>query len=85
MFFTKCAKIAAWLSIFLGLLAIAIGILISIDPSNAEIKAAFPRKIIGPRLANSAVGSGLLSIGIGIAFGVLSEISRSLKPKEDSE
>lgn len=85
MFFTRCAKIAAWLSFVLGSLTIALGILIAFDPSNMEIRAAFPGKIIGPKFVGSVIVNGLLLMGIGIALGVLSEISRSLKPKEDSE
>ncbi|UDL88115.1 hypothetical protein LGH82_23565 [Mesorhizobium sp. PAMC28654] len=74
MFFTKLALVIAWLLVILGGLQVALAF--SIDPTMAP-------RYFGSRTLGQAIDRGVLCFLIGIAGGVVAEISKSVAAKAE--
>lgn len=74
MFFTRVGMIVAWLVCAFGVMRIAPALAVLLAPESFPNSARF----IGGG-TGEAIDKGLLAIVVGIALGVLVEISQSLR------
>lgn len=81
MFFTNLGRIAAWLIFGLSVFRVAFGFLLAFtasDPANAA------QRYMGEVNTGAAINEGIYGVGIAIALGVLTEISRNLSKETNS-
>lgn len=72
MFFTKFGTIAASLVCLFGALLVVMGL--TVDPSDMEARALY----LAGRNPGQTIDRGIVTIGCGIVFGILAEISKFL-------
>lgn len=75
LFFTNLGRIAAWLIFGLSVFRVAFAFFVAFtsdDPATAA------QRYLGEINTGAAIDEGIYGIGIAIALGVLTEISRNL-------
>tara|TARA_R110002072_G_scaffold6690_12_gene38362 strand:- start:426 stop:674 length:249 start_codon:yes stop_codon:yes gene_type:complete len=72
MFFTKVGTVVVVIVMFFGAFAVLSGLLVA---NNPELAGRYFSSSVG---SGERIDQGLVAIFIGIAFGVVTEISRSL-------
>lgn len=77
MFFTKTARIVAFLMFGLGVLRLAMGAILAFGTDTMADNQAAARHILAASNTGEAINEGMLYIFAAIALGVLSEISRN--------
>jgi hypothetical protein len=78
MFFTKIGKILAHLMFWLGLLRVAMGFLFALGAPDMESNRAAARHFLSAATTGEAINEGMIAILVGVAFGILAEISARL-------
>ena len=73
MFFTKAGGVVAWIAFILGGLRAMMGFYVASSPHDPEVS----RYLLGTS-TGAAIDQGLYAMGLGIALGILTEISRSV-------
>jgi hypothetical protein len=76
MFFTKFSAGVAWLTVILSVFQIVVGIAIATlgSPETA-------RDIFGSRGTGRAIDQGMIWLVVGLALGMVSEMSRAIVEK----
>ncbi|MFC0161379.1 hypothetical protein ACFFKB_25885 [Mameliella alba] len=82
MFFTKMAGVAAWVIFVLAVIRLVMGFLLAF---GADDPTAAARIYLGSGTTGEAIDQGFRWLGYAIIFGVLSEISKSLRPSGSPE
>lgn len=77
MFFTKVGGIVAWLAFALGALRALMGFTVAFWGNDAMAAEFFGRRTTG-----QVIDQGIYAMLFGIGLGILTEISRSVAPKE---
>lgn len=77
MFFTQAGRVVAWLAFIFGLLDAVAGFAIAFLGNDATAT-----EYLRGRSTAQVIDRGLYWAGVGIVLGILTEISRSLAPKE---
>ena len=79
MFFTRAARVLAWLAIIYAVVRIALAVFViqSGDPSLVH-------RYIGSGTTGQAIDRALYVLVFGIALGVLADISRSVAKATDT-
>lgn len=74
MFFTSVGRVLAFITVAFGGMRLVAGVVVAI---NGTPEAA--ARYLGSATSGAAIDQGIMTIGIGIALGILTDISRSLK------
>ncbi|MFA6155057.1 hypothetical protein [Mesorhizobium sp.] len=77
MFFTKFGLVIAWLLLTVGTFRVGTAFYIAYT-----MQTNMAPRYLGSKTTGEVIDAGLLYILIGVALGVLVEISRSLVPKQ---
>lgn len=83
MFFTKIGKILAHLLFWLGLLRVGMGFLFAVGTPDMENNRAAARHFLGAANTGEAINEGMIAILVGIALGILAEISARRSAESD--
>ncbi|MEK1890738.1 MAG: hypothetical protein AAAB35_24880 [Phyllobacterium sp.] len=78
MFFTKLGRIIAWLLVILGGIRASLGFVIAFGGNQA-----MAQRYLGSGTTGEAIDKGLLFILLGVAVGMIAEISRSVAARAD--
>lgn len=78
MFFTQVGRIVAWLAFVFG--ALRVGLAIHIGMSDNY--HAMAKRYLGTSNPGEAIDKGSLMLVFGICLGILTEISRSVRPSK---
>ncbi len=81
LFFTNLGRIAAWLIFGLSVFRVAFGFLVAF---TADDPASAAQRYMGEVNTGAAINEGIYGVGIAIALGVLTEISRNLSKETNS-
>lgn len=82
MFFTRVARVLAFLIIAVGVIETAVGFYIASQPEEMRAGLLFPFGSSG-RSPGQLIDRGLRAIFIAIALGTLAEISFSVQDRRD--
>lgn len=82
MFFTNIGRVIAWLLFGLAVFKVSIGFLIAF---TAEDPVGAAQRYLGKANTGAAIDEGVYGIGVAIALGILTEISRNVSKETQSE
>jgi hypothetical protein len=85
MLFTWLGKIAAWLAVLLGSLRIGMGLFVASIDDPEQYAFAVKRYLGSASSSGEAIDRGINVIVIGIALGVLTEISSTLSKRRNRQ
>lgn len=74
MFFTKTARIIAWLGFLLGAFQVVTGFALAITDSDAALVSRY----LGTRTTGEAIDRGVYMLLVSVALGTLSDIGRKV-------
>ena len=80
MFFTKAGQVVAWLAFVAGLLRVVMGLVLAVgfdDPIEAS------RRYMGSGKLGEEIDQGIYVMLVGIAFGILTEISKAQAARKE--
>lgn len=77
MFFTRVGTVIAWLAFVFGSVQIAIAVFVLAFPNPESVKA-LARSYLGTENIGRSVNQALIAISVGVAIGILCEISRHI-------
>lgn len=82
MFFTRIGKFIAHLIFWLGLFRVAMGFVVAFGSADMESNRALASAIFGGKMPGQAIDQGFIAIVLGVALGVLCEISANRNKPE---
>ena len=75
MFFTRVGQVVAWLTFVLGTFQVFLGFVGAATVDTVQGRAEFARRYLGSNTTGSAIDNGQMLLVVGIALGILVEIS----------
>ncbi len=81
MFFSKAAKIVAYLMFALGVLRVAMGFLLAFGTETMADNQAAASRYLSASSTGEAINEGTIAIVAAIVLGVLAEISSNIHRK----
>ena len=83
MFFTKTARMVAFLIFGLCVLRVVLGVLLALGTDTVADNQAAARYLLGARNTGEAINEGIIGILVAIVLGMLSEISRNIASRPE--
>lgn len=80
MIFTRVGVVIAWLALVLGVSRFAMATLVAFKLYPAGFEAS---RYLGSATPGEATNQGIIVILVAVALGILTEISRSVRRKEE--
>lgn len=81
MFFTKIGSWIAHIIFWLGLMRVALSAFLAFGTENMEQNIAVSRRYLAASTTGEAINEGMMYMLVGVALGVLCEISKRQKDR----